>query len=251
MKRYLREYLGAATWLRLAQVKQEMKFRNKCDYATAELSPYIRKFLDFNDGIYVEVGANDGRSSSNTFWLEKVKNWSGVLIEPILHKHFESKIYRQSSKNTFVYGACVSDSYQGENIKFFYSNLMTSPDYGQAEEWANAGSQFLSNGEEVLPFWAPVTTLRNVLQNEKIKHINFLSIDVEGGELEVLNGVDWDETRIDLILIESPSTSKAISFLKSKGFDHIVNLEFNHFFQKANDNLEASKCIERGYSETN
>jgi FkbM family methyltransferase len=156
------------------------------------------------------------------------------LIEPILHKHFESKIYRDINSNEFIYGACVSENYKSELIKLYYSNLMTSPDYGKGEENAYKGKTFLSNKEEVVPIWAPALTLKSIITAHKVSHIDFLSIDVEGGELEVLQGFDWTSTTVDLILIESTRNSPALQLLLDKGFIHLIDMINNHIFVSEN-----------------
>lgn len=232
MKRILRKYLGELVWLSLGQAKQEFKWRLINDHSAPELSKYIEELLPFKNGYYVEIGANDGRSFSNTYVLEKTRNWSGMLIEPIMHKHFESRNFRDSQRNKFIYGACVDFDYKEKNVKMYFSNLMTTSELGHSKDWANAGSNFLKATEEVLPFWAPAIVLSHVLDRENVNKIDFLSIDVEGAELNVLKGIDFAKCEIELILIETESNSKSISFLKENGYEHIVDLGVNHFFRK-------------------
>ena len=90
-------------------------------------------------------------------------DWNGILVEPALHKYFQMKQSRDPNKNIFVYGACVGREFNGDSLKLYYSNLMTAPDYGEGEAFAKKGTSFLSDGEEVLPFWAPAITLSKVL----------------------------------------------------------------------------------------
>jgi len=203
------------------------------DHSAPELKAQISQLLPFNNGFYVEVGANDGRSFSNTFVLEKTKNWSGILIEPIMHKHFESRLYRDARRNSFIYGACVDFDYPDSNVKMYFSNLMTTSEKGNSKDWAEAGSIFLNAGETVLPFWAPAILLNNVLSDADIGIVDFLSIDVEGAELSVLNGIDFNKIQIDLILIETPKDSESVEFLKNKNYEHILDLGANHFFKRS------------------
>lgn len=232
MKQILRMYLGDLVWQKLGQAKQEFKWRTIKDHSAPELREHIAELLPFDQGFYVEIGANDGRSFSNTYVLEKTRNWSGILVEPILHKLFESRNYRDSNKNKFIYGACVEHGYSEPNVKMYFSNLMTTSDFGKSIDWANAGSGFLQEGEEVLPFWAPSVILSDVLRQHRISKVDFLSIDVEGAELSVLKGINFDECEINLILIETEANSQAITFLKERGFEHILDLGMNHFFKK-------------------
>ena len=232
MKRFIRRLVGEITWLKLGQARQEFKWRNITDHSASELTKYIETLLPFNNGFYVEVGANDGRSFSNTFVLEKTKNWSGILIEPILHKHFESHMHRDVTKNKFIYGACVSKEYRDPIVKMNFSNLMTTSETGNSKEWAEAGSVFLNAGEKVLPFWAPALFLGEIILEAQVKVVDFLSIDVEGAELSVLNGIDLNQIQVDLILIETPNDSAAIEYLKENNYEHIVDLGANHFFKR-------------------
>ena len=237
MKRLLKAFLGPHVWEKLGQARQEYNWKKLNDFAQPELRPYIHQLLNFQDGFYVEIGANDGRSFSNTYRLEHSLNWSGILVEPILHKHFESKKYRSTNQNIFIYGACVSSSYDSDVLKLYYSNLMTTPVSSKDEEaelWATNGQKFLQENEEALPIWAPALTLSSVFSSHNVTKVDFLSIDVEGGELDVLEGIDWGNIQIDLILIETQVNSPSIKLLKSLGYDHIVDLGQNHFLKSKN-----------------
>ena len=232
MKRLIKSFLGELAWTKLGQAKQEFKWRNIVDHSSPEISTHLSQLLNFSNGFYVEVGANDGRSFSNTYVLEKTRNWSGILVEPILHKHFESKRYRDISCNRFIYGACVDSQFTEPMVKLYFSNLMTTSDLGNNRLWAEAGSKFLNNGESVLPFWSPAVVLSQVFKEAGVTKIDFLSIDVEGAELSVLKGINFKDVEIDLILIESTENSDTVKYLKDMRYDHSVNLGNNHFFKR-------------------
>lgn len=242
MKRYLRQQLGPLVWRYLAQAKYEYKVRKITDFSAPEIRGHLRRLISKQSGFYLEVGANDGRSSSNTLRLEREFNWNGMLIEPVLHKYFEMKRIRDPRQNIFIYGACVSEDFKSDNLKLYYSNLMTAPDYGEGEIFAMKGESFLSDLEEVLPFWVPAITLSKVMHDHRITHIDFMSIDVEGGELGVLNGFPWETVQVDLILIESTQDSIACRLLEDKGYEHIVDLVNNHFYRRS----EIATTLSRG-----
>lgn len=67
MKRLIKKLMGDMAWLKLGQARQEFKWRKITDHSAPELRSHIATLLPFNNGFYVEVGANDGRSFSNTF----------------------------------------------------------------------------------------------------------------------------------------------------------------------------------------
>lgn len=226
----LKAFLGDLTWQKLGEAKQEFKWRKIKDHAQRDLSDLIGKLLPFEHGFYVEVGANDGRSFSNTYVLEKCRKWTGILIEPILHKHFESKLYRSQESNHFVYGACVAFDYQDPTVAMYFSNLMTTSDLGKSKNWAELGRPFLRAGESVVPFWAPALTLASILEETGVRKIDFLSVDVEGAELSVLQGIDFSKVQVNSILIETSEDSEAVSYLKNLDFEHSLKLGNNQFF---------------------
>ena len=65
--------------------------------ALHDIDSKLEKYLNFKEGIFVEAGANDGYKQSNTYFLEKYKNWNGVLIEPIPELYQKCLTERQNS----------------------------------------------------------------------------------------------------------------------------------------------------------
>jgi FkbM family methyltransferase len=234
MKKIAKSVLGSNVWLKLGEAKQEWLWRKIKCHAAPDLRDLLFRYLNFNDGFYVEVGANDGRSFSNTFHLEHSQEWSGILIEPILHKHFDSKRHRSEEKNVFIYGACVDEAYKDNFIQLEYSNLMTTPVEStdkNAKEWAKFGEEFLQKGETSVPIWAPAFSLNQILEMAKApEKIDFISIDVEGGELAVLNGMDFKKFKFSNILIETDKNSKAYLMLEDNNFQNIESRGNNHLF---------------------
>ena len=62
-------------------------FSEKQYFGLNKLDKKVLKYLNYNRGFFVELGANDGISQSNTLHFEKYKNWKGILIEPIKFKY--------------------------------------------------------------------------------------------------------------------------------------------------------------------
>ena len=91
-------------------------------YGKNNLDQQLEKYLNFSNGFFIEIGAHDGITQSNTFYFEKNKNWRGVLIEPSRHIFLKCKKHR-SKKNYFYNNACVSFNYKKRYVKLLYSNL--------------------------------------------------------------------------------------------------------------------------------
>lgn len=178
------------------------KLRN---FLLNNLDMKMETYLDFNNGYFVELGANDGVNQSNTLYFEKFRGWHGVLIEPYL-PNFNRLIRNRSSANFYRNAACVGPSYTDEKVTLAYSNLMTST-LGISEipnpvDHAVSGERFW--GGKTFVFETYALTLNSILIEAKSpKTIDLLSIDVEGVELEILKGVNHSEFRFRLICVES------------------------------------------------
>ena len=68
----------------------------------------ILKYINHDDGIYIECGANDGITQSNTYHLEKYRNWGGILIEPSKTAFDNCVKNRDPSRNIFFNCALVA-----------------------------------------------------------------------------------------------------------------------------------------------
>lgn len=185
-----------------------------------EIDKKLLKYLNYDDGYYIELGANDGVTQSNTLFFEKNKNWKGILIEPMPSNYLLCKKNR-SSYNHFFCNACVSFDYKDKFIEMIYSNLMTTAlevesDICNAKEHTNIGSSFLESKIDVFSFAAIAINLNAILLKcNAPKLIDFISLDVEGAEIEVLKGINHDEYRFKYILIESRDFIKLESYMNS------------------------------------
>ena len=139
------------------------------------------------NGVYIELGALDGVTQSNTKWLQDEYNWTGILIEPSIDKFNECKINRP---NNFLFNcACVS---------FEYNEKTISGDFN--------GSPMSSVGGKRRNFYPEVEvvskSLQSLIDDTGFNEIDFLSLDVEGYELEVLKGINFEKQSINFVLIE-------------------------------------------------
>lgn len=188
-----------------------------------QLDRKLEKYVDYDNGYFVELGANDGVTQSNSLYFEKYRNWRGLLVEPAPQNFLKCRQNR-SSRDSIYCAACVSFDYDQEFVRIAYSNLMSTPvslesDIQDPRAHAKLRDQFLVSGETVFEFGAVARTLSSLLLDARApKLIDFLSLDVEGAELEVLKGVDHQVFRFKYILVECRDFPHLSAYLENQGY---------------------------------
>jgi len=228
IKALLRNYVGDLAWKKLGEARQEFRIRKQKIHMDPSIYEAIGHLLP-SKGYYVDIGAHDGRSFSNTFHLEK-DGWRGLLVEPVLPTYFRLLQIRSLASNYFANAACVSFLNENENLLMSYGDLMSfAPEIStvDADEWRNSAKQFLNRNETITDTWVPAKTLNVILgEAESPNYIDFLSIDVEGSELEVVSGVDFTKYTFGLICLETYNPDLILEFLKTHGYTskmYVVN----------------------------
>lgn len=151
----------------------------------------IREYLGKAPGIFVEVGANDPFIGSQTWALES-DGWMGLLVEPLTEKASELCEKRKAIVEAV---ACGPPELDGTEAEFHVSHrkdaLSSLNPIG-----AKPGNEFPETRR------VPVRTLDSLVEKAGFEQIDFLSIDVEGFESEVLKGATLERLRPRLCLIE-------------------------------------------------
>ena len=152
----------------------------------------IRDFFhDQRGGVFVDVGANHYKRDSNTFYLETERGWSGLAIEPQVK--FADGYRRYRPKTTFV-PLFVSDAVNTQTTLYVPADdLLASADRAAAEE----------EGGDTTPVVANTTTLDDILGRSGVARVDFMSIDVELHEPQVLKGFSIDRYKPRLVCIEA------------------------------------------------
>jgi len=209
-------------------------------------SPYFSqtgqdKFLDEvifkgkENGVFIDVGAHDGISFSNTYYFEKARNWTGICIEP----HPDRFKELQKNRSAYCYGACAGN-YNGivEFLKIEGPAEMLSGIYTfyDPRHLARIEKEIALYGGASFLIEVPVRTISSMLEECNITYVDFISIDVEGGEKNVLEGIDFNRFYIEYILLENnkyPGAFDQIAqLLIHHGYRHLYSIGYDELFVK-------------------
>lgn len=147
-------------------------------------------------GVFLEIGGNDGYSQSNTYYLERHRGWSGILIEPQPKLHRIARVLRRRSQ-CFNY-ACVADESVTEVTLATNTDDLMAVTLGQQ---ANANEAARIRGGRTIR--VPATTISNLVDRAGTPPVDFMSVDVEGAELSVLGGLDLARHAPQWLLVET------------------------------------------------
>lgn len=146
-------------------------------------------------GFFIEIGAFDGESFSNTSCLADF-GWKGIYIEPV-EKFYKKCAERHKNNDVKVINAAIGsetkvvDIYVGEALSSLDKKLVDA--YNQIS-WSKGISFSLQKCQQI--------TLESVLTEFSLNDIDLLVVDVEGKELEVFKSFDLDKYRPKMIICE-------------------------------------------------
>lgn len=207
---------------KLQYILNENKYINEKSYS---LTDYLGKPIDFKldqlfnnktDGFYIELGAFDGLTQSNSAFFEFYRNWDGILIEPSLDS-FNSCLNNRPKSYT-VNACCVSNEYSEDKILGDFNSITMS---------SVNGARLQSSHDKLVEVTA--ITLEKILDEYFIKNgervIDFISIDTEGYELDVLKGLNFNKYQPKYLLIEiyKDDYNNICSFLSNYGYNNCIN----------------------------
>lgn len=166
------------------------------------------------DGYFVEFGSTDGVWLSNTYYLEKTLGWKGILAEPCQRYRSDLPKNRDCSLDF----RCVW-SKSGDKILFNETNnaeLSTIDQFSDSD--GHAGNR--ANGKR---YEVETVSLDDLLEFHRApRKIDYLSVDTEGSELDILSAFSWDQYDVRLITVEhnyTPAREKIYDLLTSKGYE--------------------------------
>lgn len=200
-------------------------------YGQKDTDKHISKyFSNIHNGICIEVGVSDGKRGSNTLHFEE-KGWRALCIDPI-PEHIESA---KKIRKEVIEIACGKQNGESDFYVFDIGekNILSSLSGLQPDPKLLISHGHLIN--KCYTIQVKVKKLDDIIKDLKIKSINFISIDTEGTEIDVLMGIDLSGTayEIGMLVVENNHEGKDCEkYLNKFGWKKIERHFVNDFYRK-------------------
>jgi len=182
-------------------------------YSQFGQSQYVDKLLKGrHNGVFLECGAWDGVTLSKSLFFEIHRNWTGILIEANPER---VKSLIQRNRNAYVVRACLSVTKKPYLARYTMPNNVGG---GLSSSVTKDKIKFFKrySKSSVLPeIYVQCFPLTSILDALSIHHIDYLSLDVEGSEIEILQTVNWKKLTVDVFTIEYSSNLHRLRKLRT------------------------------------
>ena len=172
-------------------------------------------FKDFK-GRLLDIGANDGKTLSNSRALME-RGWVGVLVEPSIEAFSKLvQLYMCTGAVTLVPFA-ISD--KAEKVTFFESgthlkqgdtSLLSTIKESELDRWKNSDNKFTETEVECI-------TIQDLEELTGVKSYDFITIDAEGVDFEILSQIDLTNTKLVCVETNSIEDKKYIDYCAQFG----------------------------------
>jgi len=171
-------------------------------------------------GVFLDIGANDGVTFSNTLHLERALGWTGIAVEP--HPDVFKKL--QASRACHLFNGCVSD--HDGSLRFQavsgaaseLSTLSTVEHAGDAHHQALLDRMLAQYGGEKRVVEVECLTPASLLRRFGIGRIDYLSLDTEGCEMQILRAFDFSACPVEVVDVENREGSGLFDWMAHHGY---------------------------------
>lgn len=188
-------------------------------------------------GFFLDIGANDGISHSNSYFFEKNRGWSGICIEPIPDVFKKMTEIRQSIN----YNVCISEEEGIVNFRRVHGApemLSGILEFMTPEHISRIKKECELNNGSYEDIKIESRNINSILESHGINKIDYLSIDTEGAELIILKTINFEKLNIEFLTVENNESSEEIrNFLKAKGYQYIPFFTDDFFIKSSNSLL--------------
>jgi len=211
-----------------------IKYKEKKIYSQSGQDAFVIEFFNNKrNGVFIDIGANNGIGFSNTYYLEKELEWTGICFEPIPQSF---KKLKENRSCICINAGVVDDNslYKEftyiENTAYMLSGITDDYHPKHIERIQNTAKKL---DRKIVEIKLPCIKLDKVLEKFKLYNIDYLSIDTEGNEAKIVESIDFKKYSIKLMTIENNYNDiKQTELILSKGYKLLGKLGADEVFEK-------------------
>lgn len=201
------------------------------DYSQYGEDELISNYFNGRTGFFIDIGAADGIENSNTRKLTEL-GWSGLLVEPCRHFFKPLNALYEKDSNIKLYNGAISD-FNGKTLFYVYEtgNDSQGSTISIAQKEGIEKSSWFT-GKFTQSYEVDVKTPISLMKDYEVPHnIQFVDIDAEGSDMQILKAWPWNEFNVELFCIEFSMGKDVLeTFMASKGYVNNMTSGGNMFF---------------------
>ncbi|MFK5997478.1 MAG: FkbM family methyltransferase [Rhodobacterales bacterium] len=180
-------------------------------------------------GVFVDIGGYDGVTGSNSLFFEVFRNWTGLLVDASPVQVERAKAARRCP---CVGAAVAGQEGQADFMEVTSGYTQMSGFLGSYDVDILAKVRKNPQHKEVLHN-LPKKTVQSILQENNLKNIDYLSLDVEGGEMDILANFPFETYIVDIFSIENNTQSSDLpQFMATKGYELLEFVGVDDIYRK-------------------
>jgi len=188
---------------------------------------YEKYFKNKCYGTFIEMGALEGVKFSNSWFFEKVLAWRGVCVEPNPLNYNKLIVNRPLCIDVNAAVTSKNGMLKFMMIEGYADALSGIVDTYDPRHLERIEKEVAASGGKATIVDIRGITLHDLLNENNIPHVDFFSLDTEGSEFIILQGIDWTKVSIDVIMVENNyEETKIEQFMNTVGY----KLDFSHGF---------------------
>ena len=187
---------------------------------------------------YLDIGANEPVAISNTYRLYS-RGSKGVCVEP--NTALYNKLKRKRKKDTCINAGVAFDEKKEANFYIFPKKVhgLNTFSKDEADFWEQTGNTEIGRHKVQQIVKIPLVSINELMEKHFSPHPNFISIDVEGLDLQILKSMDFEKYKPETFCVETlmygvnnreSKNKELISFLESKGYFVYADTYINTIF---------------------
>jgi FkbM family methyltransferase len=189
-------------------------------------------FKNKKHGKFLDIGAHDGVTFSNTCFFEKELEWSGICVEP--NPTIFDKLIKNRSCICMNNCVSMSDLELDFTVISGYSEMLS----GITENYdprhiARIRREVMAHGGNIQSIKIKSETITSLCDKNNIHEFDFCTIDVEGSELSIVKSIDFSKVNIKYFIVENNyGTTDVQQFLEANGHKKIASVDSDDVYER-------------------